>query len=63
MIDLFGRKPVFLFSIAVFPLGSMLCGHRRAVVPRHAHLQRRCAALVPSIKCGAQFLIDVRGVA
>lgn len=29
--DLFGRKPVFLFSISVFMVGSMLCGQAQSM--------------------------------
>src|SRR5215468_4537597 len=31
LADLFGRKPVFLFSIAVFMVGSMLCGQSQTM--------------------------------
>ena len=31
LADLFGRKPVFLFSIAVFMVGSMLCGQSQSM--------------------------------
>ena len=31
LADLFGRKPVFLFSIAVFMVGSMLCGQAQTM--------------------------------
>ena len=31
LADLFGRKPVFLFSIAVFLVGSMLCGQAQTM--------------------------------
>ncbi len=31
LADLFGRKPVFLFSIALFMVGSMLCGQSQTM--------------------------------
>ena len=31
LADLFGRKPVFLFSVAVFLVGSMLCGQAQTM--------------------------------
>jgi EmrB/QacA subfamily drug resistance transporter len=31
LADLFGRKPVFLFSIALFMVGSMLCGQAQTM--------------------------------
>jgi EmrB/QacA subfamily drug resistance transporter len=31
LADLYGRKPVFLFSIAVFMVGSMLCGQSQTM--------------------------------
>src|SRR5262245_44770982 len=31
LADLFGRKPVFLFSVAVFMVGSMLCGQAQTM--------------------------------
>jgi EmrB/QacA subfamily drug resistance transporter len=31
LADLYGRKPVFLFSIAVFMVGSMLCGQAQTM--------------------------------
>src|ERR1043166_9720163 len=32
LADLYGRKPVFLFSVAVFLVGSMLCGQAQTMV-------------------------------
>lgn len=31
LADLFGRKPVFIFSVAVFMVGSMLCGQAQTM--------------------------------
>ncbi|HEY7269813.1 MAG TPA: MFS transporter, partial [Dehalococcoidia bacterium] len=31
LADLFGRKPVFLFSVALFMVGSMLCGQAQTM--------------------------------
>src|SRR5438309_7775394 len=31
LADLFGRKPVFLFAIVVFMVGSMLCGQSQTM--------------------------------
>ena len=31
LADLYGRKPVFLFSIALFMVGSMLCGQAQTM--------------------------------
>jgi multidrug resistance protein len=31
LADLFGRKPVFLFSVAAFMVGSMLCGQAQSM--------------------------------